>query len=102
MNNLLLFLMEYKLVEYVIVGFLCISVGASIGQILASLGIIRDKSLGLLGTISFFSYILLRLGFPQISWFVVMLVSSLAPPLGLYRADIWTTMQQGTWWWRKP
>ncbi len=40
--------------------------------------------------------------FPSASWCVVTAVIVLAMTLGANRADLWTTMNRGRWWWTEP
>jgi hypothetical protein len=62
-------------------------------------GIVRDRTRDLI--IVVFSIVFIRqMWYPNVSWWYFALFLILGMTLGVNRADLWTTMRQGKWWWK--
>ena len=81
-------------------GITCSMPGVVMGQLLASKGIVRDRSIWVVGG-SICGLLFGRLVLPSapLSWLVVIFL--ILSPLGMYRDDLWTTFRRGKWWWVK-
>jgi len=62
-------------------------------------GVVRDRTRDMI--IVVFSIVFIRqMWYPSLSWWYFALFLLLGMTLGVNRADLWTTMRRGRWWWK--
>ena len=90
---------RFNLTAIIICGLL-ILLGVWIERWMVGRGIVRDKTF-LVVAIAISSVFMKELWFPAVSWWVFATFTILAMTLGANRGDLWTTMNQGRWWWEE-
>lgn len=80
-------------------GVVCSIPGIMFGYLLGEKGIVRNSPwwVIVMSTLGVFG---LRIFFPSVSIWIILIVLSLTSPF-IYRHDLWNTWVKGKWWWVK-